>query len=103
MQQFPVKINIEGKGFLQRRLIFFWRRGRQCMKRFVFLLRRLNFIISKLFIILAVCGFSISFVEGAAVYIVKGNGGSCDWQSIADFFSSFSYDSFLELRAESWS
>lgn len=52
---------------------------KQCMKRFLFFfffLRHLNFIISELFIILAVGGFSISFVEGAAVYVVKGNGGS---------------------------
>lgn len=46
------------------------------MKRFVFfLLRHLNFIISEVFIILAVCGFSVSFVEGAAFYVMKGNGG----------------------------
>lgn len=43
---------------------------------FFFFLRHLNFIISELFIILAVGGFSISFVEGTAVYVVKGNGGS---------------------------
>lgn len=43
------------------------------MKIIFFLLRHINLIISKLFIILAVCGFSIAFVKGAAVYVVKGN------------------------------